>query len=308
MIVAFGLTIVGVILLLAGVVKVLDSKKFTELLLRYGLPLRFASQLATILIGLECAWGTALIVQVFPRYLSIGTIALLLVLSGLTLWATSVGRTEDCGCYGDVLIITPKQSVLLNLGYCLLLTPLLLADDLLANSAVGWQWVVILSALMIGSVLSWQSRNKPLIDLSRLQVGKRWQSRWLSNQSQRLLEGSHFVVFLGKDCPFCKEWIPLLNVMKIRTDLPGVTGVMAATAEEIEAFASQYSVQFPLVSMNKILFQHMVSGVPTGVLLEDGVIVNKLVGEMPKELSDRIKQFYRSIQFEPVGVSSRFAG
>lgn len=231
---------------------------------------------------------------------------MLLGFSALTIWATSSGRTEDCGCYGGILVLTPKQSILLNLGYILLLG-LAWFYPVAGDRTATWQWVLALIALVAGSTFGWLSRNKALVDFSRLQVGNRWHPRWLQDSPQDLQQGSYFVVFLGKDCPYCKRWVPLLNVMSTQQDLPNVTGIVSLTNEEIEAFKAEYLIRFPVVQMNKLLFGYMVDGVPTAVLIEDGLITNKWMGEIPKQFLDRIKQFYDAV-FNPEPKTRVFSG
>ncbi len=117
-----GTWIVGAVFLGTGIVKALASQEFITQVFRYRLlsPL-LVPFVAIAFIGLECAWGLGLILNEFPNYLIPGSIILIFCLSILTIWSTSTGPTEDCGCYGGLLVITPTQSVLLNLGYIALL-------------------------------------------------------------------------------------------------------------------------------------------------------------------------------------------
>lgn len=308
MIAIFCTFIVGAVFLVTGVVKALSSKSFIQLIFKYGLlPPQLVIPTAITFIGLECALGVALILYEFPQDLVPGTIILILCLSASTAWATSTKRTEDCGCYGGLLVITPKQSILLNLGYILLLGWAWVYP--VANHYTQiWQWVLALIALVAGSISGWKSQEKPLVDFSRLKPGNRWHPRWLKDSSQDLQQGSHFVVFLGKDCPYCKQWVPLLNVMSTQKDLPNVIGILALSHEEIEAFKAEHLVRFPIAQMDKLLFGYMVDSYPTAVLIEDGVISNKWLGEIPKEFFNRIRQFYESAVFSPKSKARHFSG
>ena len=300
--------IVGAVFLFTGVIKALSSGKFIEQIFRYDVfPQKIVPSIAILFIGLECALGTGLMLHAFPQWLVPGTIALLIGLSLLTIWSTSSGRTEDCGCYGGLLIITPKQSVLLNLVYISLLG-LAWLYPIPNYQTEPWQWILALVALLVGSIAGWKSQEKPIVDFSRLKPEKRWQQSWLKNSLQDLQKGSHFVVFLGKDCPYCKQWVPLMNVMNTQQDLPNVMGIMSITEEEIAAFKAEHLVRFPVAQMNKLLFGYMVDAVPTAVLVEDGVISSKWEGEMPKEFFERIKQFYEAVVFESKPKTSRFSG
>jgi len=251
-------------------------------------------QLAIAFIGLESALGVALFLYEFPQWLVPGSIVLLLCFSALTIWSTSSGRTKDCGCYGGLFVITPQQSVLLNLGYILLLAVAWL-KPLPNHQTATWQWMLALGVGVVASILAWHSKDKPLVDFSRLKIGNRWQRRWLKNSSHDLQQGSHFVVFLSQDCPYCKRWVPFLNMLNAQADLPDVLAIMSLTPEELETFRDEQRVRFPLVVMDKILFGYMVDAFPTAISIEDGVITEQWIGIIPEKFLDRIKQIYENL-------------
>jgi hypothetical protein len=268
MIAYFSTAIVGVVFLLTGVIKALSSEKFITTVFRYGLlPVQAVGAVAVTFIGLECSLGIALILHAFPDWLVPGTIVLIVILSVLTTWAVSTGRSEDCGCYGGLLVITPQNSMLLNLGYILVLDSAWFYPVQNYQTETG-QWVAALLALPIFGLMGWQSKTKPLVDLSRLKAGKLWKTQWLKH-----------------------------DVMNTQQDFPDVIGVLAMSLEEITAFQAEHLVRFPLAQMDKLLFGYMVDGVPVAVLVKDGSIENKWSGEIPKEYFDRIKGFYENVVF-----------
>lgn len=300
----FCTVIVGTVFLVTGLVKALSSRQFIWHVFKYGLlPPEVVSLIAISFIGLECALGTALILHEFPQWLVPGSIVLLLCLSALTLWSTASGRTSECGCYGDLLVLTPKQSLLLNLGYILLLGIAWLYP--VANPHTEtWQWVLTVVVLVVTSTLGWQSQYQPLVDLNRLTPGGYWKRSWLNDCPFDLQQGSYFVVFLSPGCSYCKRWIPALNVIHAQSDFPQVLGIMEFTHEELDVFRNELEVYFPLVSMDKRLFGSMVDSFPTAVLIEDGMISGKWIGKMPEEFLDRIVELYeRAISSDRVNQS-----
>lgn len=290
--------IVGTVFLITGIIKAVSPEQFIHQNYKYGfLPSKIVLQAAITFIGLESALGIALILHEFPQWLIPSSIILLLCLSALTIWSTSSGKTKDCGCYSGLLIITPKQSLLLNLGYILLLAIAWLYP-VPNHQTETWQWILALIVGVSSGILAWQSRQKPLVDFSRLKIGNRWKRRWLKNNSKDLQKGYHFVVFLSKDCYYCKKWIPFLNVMNTQQDLPQVLGILSVNDEELETFQDEQMVRFPLVSMDKLLFSYMVDAYPTAILIENGVIYNKWIGEIPEQYLEKIKQFYERVIFQ----------
>jgi hypothetical protein len=60
--------------------------------------------------------------------------------------------------------------------------------------------------------------------------------------------------------------------------------------------------------MDKLLFGYMVDSYPTAVLIQNGAITNKWLGEIPKEFFNRIRQFYESAVFGPKSKARHFSG
>ena len=300
--------IVGLVFLVTGTIKALSSRKFIEHIAQLGLvPGQLIVPVAITFIGLECALGAALILHVYPQWLVPGAIALLVLLSIVTIWSTSSGRTEDCGCYGGLAIITPTQSVLLNIGYVSLMG-LAWYYPVANYETAAWKWILSLVLFVLAMVSAQKSIENPVIDLTYLKAGKRWKAKWLDS-SQDLTQGTHFVVFLGQECPYCKRWVPLLNVMNAQPHLPNVTAAMTLNDEEIEAFKAKHLVHFPVVEMNRLLFGYMAEAVPTAALIIDGVVENVAVGEIPEQYAKEIQHFYRATVFNDESKeTAKFAG
>ena len=300
--------LVGLVFLFSGALKVINAKPFIEHVHKYGLihP-RAILHAALVFIGLECALGMALLLHLFPQWMIPGTILFLLVLTSLSLWGAASGRVEDCGCYGGLLLFTPKQSALLNLGYILILGLALILPALEHHAAV-WEGMAVFLTFVTGYVLARRSLRAPLADLSRLKPGKAWKTGWLKDISRNLRQGNHFLVFMSKDCSYCKQWVPLLNVMGTQKDLPDVMGIMSVTDSEMEEFKTQHLIHFPIVRMERLLFRSMTDAYPTAILLENGVISNKWMGEMPKDYFERIKQFFKAITPESRNRKKTFGG
>ena len=286
--------VVGLVFLVTGVAKALNSRKFINHIAQYGV---VSGQLivpfSIIFIGLECSLGTALILHSFPEWLVPGTLVLLVLLSITTVWSTSSGRTTDCGCYGGLAIVSPTQSILLNLIYISLMG-IAWCYPITEYETATWKWIVPLVFFILALVSAQKSIDNPIIDLSYLQAGKQWQAKWLENSSKDLTKGTHFIVFLGQECPYCKRWVPLLNVMNAQPHLPNVTAAMALEDEEIEAFKAKHLVHFPVVEMSRLLFSYMAEAVPTAALVKDGKVEKVTMGEIPQEYLKEIQRFYRA--------------
>ena len=74
----------------------------------------FAGHMARFFIGLELALG---ILMLFPFYIRLLMQITFFMLGGFTvhlIYLWSNGDTENCGCFGEMISMTPEQSILKN--------------------------------------------------------------------------------------------------------------------------------------------------------------------------------------------------
>jgi hypothetical protein len=287
--------VVGCIFLVTGVVKALAPKTFIIHISRLQLfPGKASLAAAYPFTVVECVLGVALILRLFPLWLFPGTIVLLFALSGLTYWSTATKRTEDCGCYGGLIDVSPTQSLLLNAFYIALmgLAWFIEVPDFLT---LKQQVIAVIVSLAVsclvtaGCYLYFWKYEKPILNLDPLKVNRRWQAKWLEEYTFDLMTGDKLVVFLLPGCPMCSNWIKVLRVVQSRADLPEVVAGVAQTPEQVRDFVALNKLNFPVVGMKPSVMNRLVEAFPTAVVLEDGVIKEKWVGAMPIDFVKRIK-------------------
>jgi hypothetical protein len=302
----FASAIVGAVFLITGALKAVNSGTFIGQVYRYRLlSPRFATAAAILFIGLECGLGAALISGLSPWLLPL-TMALLVAFAALTFWGEKSGRVEDCGCYGGLLLISPKQSIALDAAYFILAAVAWAAYP--AAGILPRQWAAIATAVAFagGIASAVASRQRPLVELSLLRAGHRWGRRWVRGYERDLTRGSHFVVFLSRDCTYCKRWVPMLNVIEVQPDLPVVSGIMSLDAGQLRGFLSEHMIRFPIAHLAQSRISLMVKAYPTAVLIEDGIIREKWEGRMPDKYVERVRQFFQTVA--PERKSQAFGG
>ncbi|MBI1949889.1 MAG: hypothetical protein HYS34_00810, partial [Acidobacteria bacterium] len=102
----------GLIFLMAGVLKALDPAEFVHQVQGYGfLAAGLAAYAAPALIVLEIALGVALLAGARPLWAGLASIALLAAFIFIEAYGLSIGRTEACGCFGAFVERTPGQVI-----------------------------------------------------------------------------------------------------------------------------------------------------------------------------------------------------
>ena len=300
--------LVGLVFLVTGALKALDSARFRDHLLRYRLlPHSWIQPAAVLFIGFECTLGAALLSGVSVWLLPLAALALV-GFAAVTAWGTSTGRVEDCGCYGGLVMLTPAQSLALDGLYVALLIAAWVMAPAETFAPAAWKWTVVVAVTVAALVASWRSLRTPLADLALLRVGRTWRRSWLKHYARDVTEGSHLVVFLSRDCPYCKRWVPWLNVIEVQPDLPSVVAVMSLQGEDLQAFLREHLITFPVTHMPQSLVSLMVNAYPTAALLENGRVTEKWIGELPHSYVERVRGFFEAIAVPVKRARRGFAG
>lgn len=122
--------VVGVVFLFSGAVKGVDpygtALKIGEYLHVMGIewlaPLSGAMSVA--LVGVEVALGVALVAGAWPRLTASVTLAFNAFYTLLTLWLAVANPISDCGCFGDVVVLTNQQTFWKNVALLAMSVPL----------------------------------------------------------------------------------------------------------------------------------------------------------------------------------------
>lgn len=80
----------------------------------------FAGHLSRFIIGLEFALGIALLLPFYTRKLLLFSQFLLLGFTAHLIYLWSTGNTENCGCFGEMISMTPEESIFKNIVLMLL--------------------------------------------------------------------------------------------------------------------------------------------------------------------------------------------
>jgi hypothetical protein len=171
-----------------------------------------------------------------------------------------------------------------------------------------WAIAIVFLAGAAGLAAAWRSRSAPLANLSLLRAGRRWRRGWLKRSPRDVTTGAHFVVFMSRECPYCKSWVPLLNIIEVQPDLPPVIAIMSLDDEARQGFLAEHLIKFPVTFMPQSLIALMVDAYPTAALVENGRISRTWAGEMPEEYLTRIRHFVDAIAVRPAPQPKRFAG
>jgi hypothetical protein len=267
--------VVGLVLLIAGVLKGIDIQLFIRQIRDYGIiswrPFLIAS--AWGMIVLECGLGAALILLYRPKIVFPLTALLFLIFAGATGWAWITEATQECGCYGAWLRQTPGQAVIENL--------ILLAATVLAwvglrhaqTSRIRVKAWVVMVALLIGLAMPLAS-GPPIWGVNNADPKPpRFDPIPVHGLGDvDLNTGRYLIVLMGTDCAHCQEAIPELNILAEDPNLPMLLALCTSEEADCIEFAEAFLPVFPIGHISDNLFWRLLSDgeLPRTILLQDG--------------------------------------
>lgn len=267
-----GRVALGLIFLMAGVLKALDPAEFVHQVQGYGfLAAGLAAYAAPALIVLEIALGVALLAGARPLWAGLASIALLAAFIFIEAYGLSIGRTEACGCFGAFVERTPGQVI---------------AEDLLfAALAVlaiwglrGWRGLAVRRAVAVTSAgallaggLVTASPSLPIDRyVTRLAVGRSLADLALQDRAPHLSQGRHLVALIDVTDPRAAATAAALNEIAARPGSPPILALTPASEEENAAFLWSAAPAFETRRVDRAVLKRLYRRLPRFFLLDSG--------------------------------------
>ena len=198
---------------------------------------------------------------------------------------------SDCGCFGQLLALSPLSSLIKNIVLMLILFALPKKDwlpkiwffviGLLIASFVA---TFLLNRVGLQNVPS-KSLNKP-VDWSGLP-----QTFYQTNTSIDFTSGKKILVFFSATCPHCKNAAHKLSYLNKKNNINNVIIVIASKKEgNLNEFIASTALNYPILWMtDDTFFKYSGGTLPSIYYIEESVVRKKWTGEFFD--IDELKEF-----------------
>ena len=295
---------VGVVLLSAAFMKMMDMDLFIRQMRDYGIISNYLllSISARGLIVLECTLGVGLLLFFRPKLTLLLTSVLLLIFVGATGWAWLTDATKDCGCFGAWIKRTPAEAVLEGL-ILLVLTVIAwtISRPSRKSEARPKAWAIAVACLA-GLIL-------PLVfgsPVTRADPNQTRTGEIFLGDSQiegldrvDLEHGDYLIVLIDTGCSHCRDAVATLNWLAEDPDLPEVFALSSNGEDQLKEFRKELQAIFPIGHITEEDFWRLLGDgdLPKTFFVRDRVVQEVWNTEIPDE--DTIKSIV-AIQGEPV--------
>nr|WP_081778373.1 triose-phosphate isomerase [Xylanibacter brevis] len=300
--------VLALVFILSGFVKAIDplgtqykiQDYLTAMHLGGWLPDMATLGLSVLLGATEFCLGIFLLFAIRRKLSSRLALAIMLVMTPLTLWLAISNPIRDCGCFGDAIILTNWQTFWKNVV-------LLSAAIIVAHKPTRMfrfisepnQWLVInYTALFILITSTWCLYDKPLFDFRPYRIGTDLRAGW-----QRMMEGEdspYADLFMERDGEDITEQVlndssytmllisphleqaddsqlDVINELYEYTKDNGYAfyGLTASGEKAVNQWRDRTGAEYAFYQTDDVLLKTVIRSNPGLLLLHDGVIIQK---------------------------------
>lgn len=250
----------GAVFIFSGVSKLLPIEPFEISLVDIGVASwKLAPVFARLMIGLEFTLGFFFVFLFRLRKITIPVAAALLVafIVYLLLLIHVYGDKGNCGCFGEVVVMTPLQAILKNIALLIALAIIYtLAGDYhfrFKNGIAVFGLVVLMVLPFILNQMSYPFETKPISEFKHfpLDTATVYKNYPVIPDSLNINSGKHIVAVLSLKCHHCKTAAQKLGVIHKKNPQIPILFIFSPEKDKVQQFLDNTKTQnIPRIVLN----------------------------------------------------------
>ncbi len=299
--------LVGILFIYSGFVKLVDpigsqfkfEEYFSESVLNIEFLIPLALPFSILLIVAELALGVMLLVGYKPKFTVWSLFGLNLIFLFLTWYSYTYNKVTDCGCFGDAIKLTPKETFYKNIIFMVFIIILIVGLKHIKSiistkfAAIASLASIVFSLLIVNHVLN----HLPIIDFRAYSIGTDIADGMEYKGDGEIPpihdfmietdEGDQLEPMLAKEKAMliimynfektAKEGIP--SVAKVAKDAKSkgyeVYVLTASYIEDLEATQKEFDLPYPFGFCDETALKTAIRANPGIITVEKGIIVGK---------------------------------
>ncbi|MCU0325924.1 MAG: DoxX family membrane protein [Spirosomaceae bacterium] len=269
MLVVIGRCFLGILFLVSGVLKAVDTAGFARNLSEYGFG--YADFFAFSIVGIEIVIGLCWLMDINTKLNSHFTLWMTLAFTGVLIYGKMNRGIEDCGCMGDFVEIPFEISIARNIVIMLLSLWLIVQTKYDCGRIVVYKIYLLILLSCLGFGLAGLTTGVELYAKHSIRAGQRVEDTFLAQFREKLSGKRAFAFVFSPSCSHC--WNASENVKSIRQypELGEVIGVISEDTDAVD-YIEMIKPNFEIFSVKTDLLKNNVKGVPLLVEFRDGKV------------------------------------
>ncbi|MBE0643070.1 MAG: hypothetical protein IH600_03225 [Bacteroidetes bacterium] len=269
-------SIVGLVFIVAALMKALDPGAFQEQIAAYGIFPTLAPVGAWVFIIVEFALAAGLLSNLYPRVIPLLVMAMLLLFIGVTVYGMSIGLGENCGCFGNLVHRGPEQVIIED---ALMLIALLFSLVVLwSHRGTGKAIRIAISvvAACVAVAVTALSPHLPVDDIvTQLHPGAHF-TAWPVDglYGKDLNKGTHVVFLFTIQDDRVGADVEKMNAIAQQEAVKSAVGLIIDGTEHLTTLMFEYAASFPVAAIEPRFARPLYRALPRVFILRDGTVTN----------------------------------
>lgn len=236
--------VIGLVFVISAIAKLFPVELFEYQLVEKNLCTWDLSPIISrIIIYTEAILGLLIICKIYPRRVIPVAVVLLAVFTiYLFLDIIKNGNVGNCGCFGDVILLTPKEGILKNLFLLLFLIIILKFDKIyeIRKKLLKLMLPLIFLVPLISILVLAPFNTTSSVDIHKINYKASLYLLYDSSQADipkiNLQKGKHIVAFMSLTCPHCRIAATKLGVIKRKNPAIPLYFVLNGEKSKVQKF------------------------------------------------------------------------
>ncbi|MDT8411146.1 MAG: redoxin domain-containing protein [Vicingaceae bacterium] len=272
------------VFILSGISKLFPIEPFEVVFIDLGISnWILAPFIARTIIAFEIFIGVSILINLWANKLIYYLAQSMLVVFSLYLifLLFTEGNTSDCGCFGQLIALSPLSSLMKNIVLMLVLFALPKKDWLpkIWLFVIGLLITSFITTFLLNRVGLQNTPSKSLnkvVDWSGLP-----QTFYQSNTAINFTSGKKILVFFSASCPHCENAAHKLSFLNKENNITNVFIVIASKKEDnLKEFITSTALNYPILWMtDDTFFKYSGGTLPSIYYVEESIVKKKWTGE-----------------------------
>lgn len=267
--------LLGLMFLVSAFAKAWDAEAFAQMLLLYGSKLLGIG--APIVIMMEAILGMALLLRVYPRWMTMAADIFLVTVSAIFAYGVLAKGIEDCGCFGALSRLytgRPWMTFVRNGIFLMISVPALLDKP----EKDGFCWPKALATVVVASMACFATglsmrQSFELPKWSSVQKDNWEETMNKLNAVYPFSADSTYVVYLFSfSCAYCQNSFANVEQYQQFGLMDKVIGIAIQDEEKEARFCRIYKPEIQILTIPHEQMTDMTGSLPVALYIKDGKI------------------------------------
>lgn len=271
--------LVGLVFLLSGLLKAIDTAAFADLMSEYGATwFGFA---APLIIFIEIFLGIMLVFDIGPKYISWATAIFLLAVSAIYLYGVTARGITNCGCFGPLTLLNSKpwltftrNSILMAMLLPTLIRPQEKSLAITIPSVIFMAVIAVVVMFMCGFSMHGAKCMQKQNTFHPMALAESPLSEYVTTHPDL----TYLVFAFSYNCPYCQNSIGNVNQYVPMGMADRVIGLAVEDTVARERFERLFEVDFEIHEISALQMYQLSNTMPTTFFIRHDSIVSQYTG------------------------------